>query len=63
MHPNVKKEDNQWINVYARKKTLHDSGRAQVSRCFQYDGYIYLLRVLTGSLNSLGGTGPIFGYR
>ena len=29
----------------------------------QYDGYIYLLWVLTGSLNSLGGTGPIFGYR
>ena len=63
MRANVKKEDKQWINVYARKKTLHDSGNVQVSRCFHYDVCIYLLWVLTGSLNSLGCTRPIFGYR
>ena len=42
MRANVKKEDNQWINAYAPKKTLHDSGNAQVSRCFQYDQWLYL---------------------
>ena len=42
MRANVKKEDNQWINVYASKKTLHDSGYAQVSRCFQNDQWLYL---------------------